>query len=343
MKTDNYRPALMLDSHVDTLHRQIFLNTTNFDFSGSRPEFKLDLPRLKYGGINAMFWAVFTKQMWGVAGGRERWDLVEKILEKLSEENKWLRLSSQPQEVFWDAENNKISITLALENGCIIDHDLDFFKHIFECGVRYITLCHNKNNQICDSCTDEPYHNGLSEFGKKLIKKMNKVGCMIDISHASDKAAADVLEISELPIIASHSNAKNICDHPRNLNDYLLEKIAINQGVVQVSVLPRCLPYRNEGNPSLTDFMMHVDYIAGKFGTNFVGIGTDFDGGGGIPGFNHAGDAGNVTAALLERNYTKEEIDKIWGLNFMRVYQNNFGGIAKKLDNSEKPDNMVAS
>jgi microsomal dipeptidase-like Zn-dependent dipeptidase len=312
---------LRCDSHSDLLHKILYLNSTDYDLNKNRPNLKTDIPKLKAGGVNSIFLALFTKEMWGVEGGVARIKLAFGVLFKLLMENKDLELCLNPESIIYAVNRGKIAINLAIENGTPIGNDLGLLKYYYDLGIRYLTLCHNFSNQICDSSTDKPIHGGLSNFGKKIVKKMNDLGMIIDISHASDKTVYDVLELTELPIIASHSNSRAICDNPRNLSDELLEKIAKNGGVVQVSVLPKCVG----GGQSLYDFVDHILHIVNQIGINHVGIGTDFDGGGGINKFDNISEAKNVDLELRKSGFSEKNIDKIWGLNFMRVYAANFG------------------
>jgi len=233
-------------------------------------------------------------------------------------------------------------------------------------GARYITLCHTKNNDICDSSTDPEgiEHNGLSPFGREVVKEMNKIGMIIDVSHVSDKTVADILEISSVPVIASHSCAWALNENPRNINDDLIKIIAEKGGVIQVCFYSGYLK-NPEPNPTrdslmadlrlryndfenLSDEMMqkaraerytinekfpqklalvsdvvdHIDHIVKIAGIDYVGIGTDFDGGGGVEGCIDAGEMKNITIELLKRGYSKEDIEKIWGGNFFRVFRN---------------------
>ena len=186
-------------------------------------------------------------------------------------------------------------------------------------GVSYMTLCHNGNNGICDSAKGEPEHNGLSKFGQKVVQEMNRTGIMVDISHASEKTFYDVIRISRAPVIASHSSARALCDHPRNLDDDQLRAIASVKGVVQVCLYEGFLSQSHR--PTLKDVIQHIDYMVNLIGDDYVGIGSDFDGGGGIEGCNGSNQMVNITRELLRIGYSFESIKKIWGGNLLRVMQ----------------------
>jgi microsomal dipeptidase-like Zn-dependent dipeptidase len=184
-------------------------------------------------------------------------------------------------------------------------------------GVVYITLCHNRHNDICDSHKGKPEHKGLSEYGKKAVKEMNRVGIIVDISHTSEKTSFDVLALSKYPVIASHSSVKALCNNTRNISDELMKAIAEKDGVIQVCLYRGFI--KKSGKATVKDAVDHIDYIVKKVGINHVGIGSDFDGGGELTGLKNAGEIPQITLELLRRGYSEEAIAKIWGGNFMRV------------------------
>ena len=231
--------------------------------------------------------------------------------------------------------------------------------------MRYITLCHTSNNDICDSSTDRKgsEFNGLSEFGEQVVKEMNRLGILIDVSHISDSAFYDVINLSKTPVLASHSCARAVCDSPRNLNDDMLKALAENGGVIQMCILDDYVKaanknterykkelelrerYRKAGKmtpeeekkiwdewrqlqidypkekPTVADAVDHIDHIVKTIGVDYVGIGTDFDGGGGLKDCVDVSQMMNITIELLKRDYSAEDIHKIWGGNFMRVFK----------------------
>jgi len=201
---------------------------------------------------------------------------------------------------------------------------LSLIEEYYGLGVRYIGLSHSSNNDICDSSTDPggAEHNGLSLFGELVIEEMNRLGIMVDISHASDETVRDVLETSTAPIIASHSSARAIHDHPRNLPDDLLIKIAETGGVIQTTFYKDYVKELVPGELAMvSDFVDHIDHLVDVAGINHVGIGTDFDGGAMLSDCLEVSELGNVTWELVRRGYTEAEIRKIWGGNLMRVFR----------------------
>ena len=257
---------------------------------------------------------------------------------------------------------------IGIENGYAIGTDLSLVQRYYDLGARYITLTHSGHNDIGDSSTprggDAEEWGGLSPFGEEVVREMNRLGIMVDLSHVSDNTARDVFALTRAPVIASHSGARALADSPRNLSDELLQLLKENGGVIQIVALGGYLmddpPQKSEAlsalreemglttrearrsmteeqmaeyrsrveeidaqwpGPDVSTFVDHIDYVVNLIGIDHVGIGTDFDGGGGIPGFNDASEAPNVTEELVRRGYSDQEIKQIWGENLLRVWR----------------------
>ena len=212
---------------------------------------------------------------------------------------------------------------IAVENAYTMGLDTSNVKKFWERGARYVSLSHNGHSQFTDSNTGEfdgtALHNGLSDLGKEVVELLNYYGIMIDISHPSKEGIRQMAELSKAPIIASHSSARALRDHPRNLDDDQLNWIKENGGVIQTTALGFFLTEREDPPANMDDFMDHIDYMVEKIGIDHVGISSDFDGGGGIVGWNDASETMNVTSALRERGYSESEIAKLWGGNLLRV------------------------
>lgn len=208
---------------------------------------------------------------------------------------------------------------LGIENGYAIGKDITNVERFRHRGVVYMTLCHNGNNDICGSARYNEEGLGVSTFGEQVIKEMNRVGMMVDISHAGEKSFYDALEISSKPIVASHSSARALCDHPRNLTDDQLKALAAKGGVAQVCMYGGFL--RKNGEATIKDAIEHLNHMVNVMGIEHVGIGTDFDGDGGITGCASASELINVTRRLLLERYSEESIRLIWGGNFLRVME----------------------
>jgi membrane dipeptidase len=366
-----HEKVLTIDSHTDTPLR---FRNPDFDI-GMRNDprqggGKLDLPRMKEGGLDAAFFAVFLGQgprnpdAYEIARNRAE-SIFKNVYNAVEQYPELAEIALTPDDAYRLKKEGKRAIFIGLENGYPIGLDLEYVEKYYDMGARYITLSHTRNNDICDSSTDPNgyEHRGLSEFGRQVVAEMNRLGMMIDVSHISDEAFFEVIKLSNAPVIASHSNARAICDNPRNLSDDMLEGIAQNGGVVQVCVLsayvapPIANPardsaqnalrikYRNFENLSdeesanatrewyaidekyprqlatVSELVDHIDHIVRVAGINHVGIGTDFDGGGALADCFDVTEMGNITLELARRGYSKKEIEKIWGGNFMRVFR----------------------
>ena len=223
-----------------------------------------------------------------------------------------------PQEVHVLKAAGKKAIMLGVENGYAIGKDIENIARFRKMGVSYITLCHNGDNDICDSARGKQEWKGLSPFGKEVVKEMNRLGIMVDISHAAESTFYQVMEVSETPIIASHSSARALCDHPRNLTDDQLKALAAQGGVAQICLYKGFIN-KEEDKASLSDAIRHINHIVDLIGIDHIGIGSDFDGDGELIGCSATNELINITVRLLEEGYTEEDIRKIWGGNLLRV------------------------
>jgi len=360
--------VLTLDTHTDT---PMLLIDSEFDINKKndpvKTHSKLDFPRMKEGGLDAAFFAIFLGQ--GDRTAEANNEAKEKALSIfkaihniVAESSNVAEIALTPADGYRLEKEGKRAIYIGMENGYPIGTDIKNVEEFYKLGARYITLCHTSNNDICDSSTDSAEHNGLSEFGKQVVTKMNDIGMIIDISHVSDKSFYDVLDLSKAPVIASHSCARAICDNPRNINDEMLKKLAENGGVIQMCILSdyvkvieqdsirtnaeqpiierynilkelsydeqqkvfRDWEVLNETHPpklaTVSDAVDHIDHIVEVAGMDHVGIGTDFDGGGGLEDCFDVSQIKNITIELVRRGYTEKDIEKIWGGNFMRVF-----------------------
>ena len=211
------------------------------------------------------------------------------------------------------------SIMLAIENGLALERDIANVKHFAKRGISYITLCHNGDNFICDSARGSKTHGGLSAYGKEVVAEMNKYGIMVDLSHAAESTFFDVLKTSKAPVVCSHSNSKVLCDVPRNLTDKQLLALAEHKGVAHVTLYKGFLT--RDGNATIEDAMRHLDHFINIMGVDHVGLGTDFDGDGGIIGLRDSSELIRFTIFLLRKRYSESDIRKIWGGNWLRVME----------------------
>jgi membrane dipeptidase len=368
-KVDEYhRSFITIDSHSDT---PLWFLSEDYNFGErhhpKKSSNKIDLPRMDEGGLDAVFLAAFvgqrdrTKENYRAAYEKTHRiiDSIEMVAERHAGK---AAIALSPADALQLKREGKKALFIGMENGFPLAKDLSRVKEFYRRGVRYITLSHTRNNDICDSSTDTTEHQGLSPFGAKVVNEMNRLGIMVDVSHISDTAFYDVLEVTTTPVIASHSNARAVCNHPRNLSDDMLQAVAANNGVVQVCVLSDYVkempssPERDSAMAALrdkfndfknltaeeeaqarrawqstnrrfpppmahvTDLVDHIDHIVAVAGIDHVGVGTDFDGGGALEGVYDVSELKNITAELIRRGYSYEDIEKIWGGNFFRVF-----------------------
>ena len=286
-------------------------------------QIQVDIPKMQEGFLDATFMVAYLKQ-----GKRDEKSLrkavqktesiLREIIQQAENNKKNAEIAKTTDDLRRLKKEGKKAIFIGIENGYGIGKDIGNIRKFADMGIGYITLSHNGDNDICDSAMNSKQeHNGLSEFGKEVVKEMNRLGVMVDISHTSEKTSFDVLEISEYPVIASHSSAKALRNHPRNISDKLLKVIAQKGGVVQVCLYTYFL--RNNKKATTSDLVDHIDYIVKTVGIDHVGIGSDFDGGGGLFDVKTVSGMPKITVELMKRGYSEEDIAKIWGGNLMRV------------------------
>ncbi len=368
--------AITIDTHVDIEGADYA--TPALD-PGGPTNLKCDLVKMKAGGLDAVFLAAFVGQRpeLTAVGFKAAYDqAIAKFdaIDRLQEMHPDLcELARSPADVVRIEKTGKRVILVGVENGYPAGDDLANLRTFYDRGARYMTLVHSQHNQLADSSTPTgtPPNNGLSGLGKRVVAEMNRLGMMVDLSHASAKSFRDAIAASKAPIIASHSGCKALSPSDRNLDDDQLKALANNGGVIQIVALAGYLkatpPERTKaiadlrlelgmpargGGPRLQtpeekaaaakrdalyaermkqidakyptatikEFVDHIDHAVKVAGIDHVGIGTDFDGGGGVPGFNDHSDALNVTIELVKRGYTEQQIVKIWGANLLRVW-----------------------
>jgi membrane dipeptidase len=337
------------------------------------------------GGLDLVFLAAYVGQGPRTPEGHEaakesalrKFAAIHRVAEEMCPDQ--VEIAYTPDDVERIHASGKRMFAIGIENGYPIGNDLSLVQRYYELGARYITLTHNGNNDIADSTNpregEEGEHGGLSDFGREVVKEMNRLGIFIDVSHASRATIMQSIELSAAPIMASHSGASGLADVSRNLNDEQLLALKENGGLIQIVALGSFLqvdpPERREAmqglreelgmvdrgamrsmteeeraeyqariqeimpqyearlaeldaqwpRPDVKTMVDHIDYVVDLIGIDHVGIGTDFDGGGGVPGFNDASEALNLTVELVRRGYTEEEIQKIWGGNLLRAWR----------------------
>ena len=245
-------------------------------------------------------------------------DLIfDKIEDIVKQNQRYVSIARTPSDLYEDKRKGRKSIMFAIENGLALEHKLENIKHFAQRGVVYITLCHNGDNDICDSARGCNTHGGVSRFGEEAIREMNRNGIMVDLSHGGEKSFYDALEISTMPIVCSHSNSKALCDVPRNLTDDQMRALAKKGGVAHITLYKGFL--KKEGEATVMDAIAHLEHAISVMGIDHVGVGTDFDGDGTVRGMADASEMINFTLHLLRRKYSERDIEKIWGGNWLRV------------------------
>ena len=378
--------VITMDTHVD-IEPSNFTDSINYTQDLNT---QVNLPKMNEGGLDVVWFSVYTGQGDLDQAGYDKayqnaiakFDAIHWFTEEYAPDQMGLAVTSEEARKLV-AEGKKVAF-IGVENGYPVGEDINRVKEFWELGARYMSLAHNGHSQLSDSNTGEKdsvwLNDGLSELGTQVVHEMNKYGMMIDISHPSKKAMRDILDITTAPIIASHSGARALCDHSRNLDDEQLEWIKENGGVVQTvafagyvniektqkmnalvkqayedgakamgfeilrgadlralsetdraaydaqyetlstQIKPKIDSLYANGDPvNVSDFVDHIDYMVDKIGIDHVGISSDFDGGGGIYGWNDASESFNVTLELVKRGYNEEEIGKLWSGNLFRV------------------------
>ena len=318
-------PIITIDTHID-INVDNFTDSLNYTMN---TDTQFNLPNMMEGGLDVAWLVVYTAQGELNEDGYEaaydnaisKFDAIDRLVNVYAPDQVELALTSD--DVRRILAKGKKVIMIGVENAYPMGLDTSNVQKFWERGARYVSLSHNGHSQFTDSNTGEfdgtALHNGLSELGKEVVELLNYYGIMIDISHPSKEGIRQMVELSKAPIIASHSSARALRDHPRNLDDEQLNRIKENGGVIQTTALGFFLTDREDPPANMDDFMDHIDYMVEKIGIDHVGISSDFDGGGGIVGWDDASETMNVTSALRERGYSESEIAKLWGGNLLRV------------------------
>ncbi len=331
---------ITMDTH-DDINVENFTESLNYTMN---TDTQVNLPKMIEGGLDVAWFIVYTGQgeldkegyIAANDNAMSKFDAINRLVSDYAPDLIELALNSD--DVYRIQKKGKKVAMIGVENAYPIGLDTSNVKKYWEKGARYMSLAHNGHSQFSDSNTGERdgvyLHDGLSELGKQMVRLLNYYGIMIDISHPSKEAIRQMIELSKAPVIASHSSARALRDHSRNLDDEQLEWVKQNGGVVQTVALGSYLTDREDPPANIEDFINHIDYMVDKMGIDHVGISSDFDGGGGIVGWKDASETQNVTSALRNRGYSDEEIAKIWGGNLMRVLDE-VQKIADQLQNGE--------
>jgi microsomal dipeptidase-like Zn-dependent dipeptidase/gamma-glutamyl-gamma-aminobutyrate hydrolase PuuD len=318
-----HNTSIILDSHCDT--PMFFTNDSkaNATMFGTRSDKVLvNLPKMTEGRLDASIMVAYlpqgerTPEAYKAVTARTN-RLLTQIEEIVQANSDRVGLAETAEDILRLKAKGKKAILRGIENGYAIGRDLSLLGHFKRRGIVYMTLCHNGDNDICDSARGNVEHGGLSAFGREVVQEMNRLGILVDMSHAAESSFYDAMELSKVPIVCSHSSARALCDHPRNLTDDQMRALAKHDGVAQTTVYHGFL--RKEGEASIVDAVEHLCHAAKIMGVEHVGLGTDFDGDGGVPGLADASEIINFTRHLLLRHFSEQDIRLIMGGNFLRV------------------------
>jgi membrane dipeptidase len=355
--------AIVIDSHDDTTQRLVFEKA--FNLAARNKNGNIDIPRMREGGLDALFFSIWVpSDVTGPPAVKRALDQIDAVREAVRTNPKDLVLATTAAEVRKAAAEHKIAALMGMEGGHMIDDDLRLLRVYAALGVRYMTLTHFKNNNWADASTDQAAHNGLTAFGKDVVREMNRLGVVVDISHVADKTFYDALEVSKAPVMASHSSVRAIANHPRNMTDDMMRALARNGGVMMINYHAgflseefRVASEKKSGTvveamaamskkcggdeacstleseridheamakgelPKVTweKIVEHIDHAVKLVGAAHVGLGSDFDGTAVPDGMEDVSKLPKITAALLAKGYSEQDVKNILGENILRL------------------------
>ena len=315
---------LLIDTHNDAALRVI----AGADFGRRSNKGHTDLPRLREGGVGAVFFAAYVSPRYVPLNqaARRALELIDVIRRDIAGRHPdQLALALSADDIEAARRQGKIAVLIAVEGGHAIEDNLRVLRAFYDLGVRYMTLTHTNTNNWADSSGDlnnpnVKRHGGLTDFGRQVIAEMNRLGMIVDVSHVSDETFWDVLRTSRAPVMASHSSCRALCDHHRNLSDEMIRALAAKGGLIQINFAPEFLTRRKSPPAGLEDAVAHIEHAARVGGVDAVGIGSDFDGIDSVPaGLEDVSKFPALTPALLARGFRVEDIAKIYGGNVLRL------------------------
>ncbi len=353
----SFAQTIGIDTHIDVAQRVLI---EGVDLANHLSDGQVDIPRLHAGGMNAPFFALWVPTYYkGSEAVRRTLDLRDAMQGLLDKHPDQIQLALTASDIERITKAGKIAAVLSLEGGHQIDDDLHVLRMYQRMGIRAMTLTHFRNNNWADSSTDKPQHNGLTDFGKEVVREMNRIGMIVDISHVSDKTFYDAVAVSTKPVLATHSSCRALNDVPRNMTDDMLRALAKNGGVVSINFFPsfispkdaeagqRLISKQTAHEPDVTgaaldeyakkayfdelrnmkpasatidDVVAHIDHAVKVAGIDHVGIGSDFDGIDSVPhGLEDISKMPKLAAALKQKGYSDADIQKIWSGNVLRL------------------------
>ena len=341
-----HKAAIVVDTHIDTT---MMLGREGWDFMerhsperGTGGGSHVDLPRMREGGLDAAFFSIYMPgTVTGPEAVKRSLVLIDNVRRLAEQHPNEIVLATTAADVRAAHKAGKIAVLMGMEGGHMIDDSLSVLRNYHRLGVRYLTLSHSVNTNWSDSSGDKPVHNGLTDFGKDVVRELNRLGMMVDISHVSDKTFWDALEVSKAPLVASHSSSRVFSSHPRTMSDEMVKALAAKGGVVMINYEVTFLDNdRYEASqkrqglsreevaklPALPDvswmkIVENIDHMAKIAGPTHVGLGSDFDGTTVPDGMDDVSMLPKITAALLDKGYSEEDVKNILGENILRLLE----------------------
>jgi len=321
-----HRATLTLDSHID-------IPWPHSPDPFGRTDRHVDLPKMRAGGLDAGCFVAFVPQgprtPASCAEATERALAMLETIRAMAATRNGItaRICSTANDIEQAKHDHALAVVPAIENGHAMGEDLSLLARFKALGAIYITITHNGHNLLADSANprrdlgdQETLHGGLSGLGREAVAEMNRLGLLVDVSHLSRQSMLQAAGLSRAPVVATHSCATSLCDHPRNLDDMQLDALRDTEGLVQITAMPPFLRQKGRFDTvNVNDFVDHIDYVVKRIGLAHCGISSDFDGGGAITGWKDASESENLTAELVRRGYGHAEIAALWGGNFLRV------------------------
>ena len=318
-----HRQALVVDGHNDLPYKLRNVSFDRMDLLSSQSQFHTDIPRLIQGGVGAQFWAAYVPIQTIKSGESSRYcleqmDLIHRMVRRYEQV---FELAVNVEQIRSIRGRGKIACLIGIEGGHAIENSLALLRMYYRLGARYMTLTHNQTLDWADAATDEARHGGLTDFGEQVVREMNRLGMLIDISHVSADTMRDVLQVTRAPVIASHSSAFALHKHPRNVPDDVLQRLVDNGGVVMVNFYSTFLVGETR-TATLRNVLDHIDHIVKVAGIDHVGLGSDFDGITRVPGqLEDVSRFPYITQGLLDRGYSDKQILKVLGGNLLVAFQ----------------------
>lgn len=308
---------IVLDSHCDTPSLMI----RGLDVGIDNKDCHVDIPKLEAGGVDASFFALYTSaELTPEAALSRALEMMASIYDALERNSSRIALALSPEDIVSNKAKGLISILMGMENGSPVQKSLPLLRLFHRMGVRYLTLTHNGDNEIADAAMEGKRWGGLSPFGREVVEEMNRLGMIVDVAHASDNTFNDILDCSKAPVLSTHSCCRALADHPRNMTDDMIRRMADRGGVIQINFYPYFLT--TTAQASVEDVIRHIDHAVDVGGIEHVGIGTDFDGIEITPeGLENVSKLPVVFDSLSKRGYSDDQIEKIASGNFLRVFR----------------------